>query len=74
MLRRRIVVVVLFSALLGGCVSSLLARKVVAPPNKSGIKALFADSAIIQHAPQAFSGVWKVRVGPPAADLVSPGP
>jgi pimeloyl-ACP methyl ester carboxylesterase len=70
MVRHRIFLVALVSTLLVGCVSSLLARKVVAPPNKSGIKALFADSAIIQHAPQAFADVWRVRVGPPAADLV----
>jgi pimeloyl-ACP methyl ester carboxylesterase len=47
----------------------LLARKVVAPPNKSGIKALFADSSVVRHAPLAFTEVWKVRVGPPAADI-----
>lgn len=70
MARLRILCAGLAAVLLAGCVSSLLAHKVVAPPNKSGIKALFADSAIIQHAPDAFADVWKVRVGPPRADIV----
>ncbi|HUQ09300.1 MAG TPA: alpha/beta hydrolase [Steroidobacteraceae bacterium] len=56
--------------MLSGCVSSLLARKVVAPPNKSGIKALFEDSVIIRNAPLAFTDVWKVHAGPPPADIV----
>jgi pimeloyl-ACP methyl ester carboxylesterase len=55
--------------LASGCVSSLLARKVVAPPNQSGVKALFADSPLIAHAPEAFSETWKVRVPRPAADI-----
>jgi pimeloyl-ACP methyl ester carboxylesterase len=55
--------------LLTGCVSSLLAHKVVAPPNKSGIKPLFADSDIVKHAPDAFAATWTVDVGPPAAKI-----
>ena len=55
--------------LLGGCVSSLLANKVVAPPNKSGIKPLFADWDILKHAPEVFAEAWTVKVGPPAARL-----
>lgn len=70
MRRFLVLLFVLLATLLAGCVSSLLARKVVAPPNKSGIKALFADSAVVQHAPQAFADVWRVRVGPPPADIV----
>lgn len=54
---------------LAGCVSSMLARKVVAPPNKSGIKALFSDSSIVRRAPEAFTGVWKVRAPGPPADI-----
>jgi pimeloyl-ACP methyl ester carboxylesterase len=63
--------------LLTGCVSSLLARKVVAPPNKSGIKPLFADWEVLKHAPEAFADTWSVQVGPPAAQIsvaaVEPG-
>jgi pimeloyl-ACP methyl ester carboxylesterase len=51
------------AALLAGCVSTMLARKVVAPPNQGGIKALFADSPLIRNAPTAFAETWKVRVG-----------
>ncbi len=70
MTRLRLLVVASTATLLVGCVSSLLARKVVAPPNQSGIKALFTDSVIIQNAPTAFTEVWRVRAGPPAADIV----
>jgi pimeloyl-ACP methyl ester carboxylesterase len=51
------------AALLAGCVSSVLARKVVAPPNQSGIRPLFADSPLVRNAPIAFADTWKVRVG-----------
>jgi pimeloyl-ACP methyl ester carboxylesterase len=60
---------VLCAAALCGCVSSLLARKVVAPPNKSGIPGLFADSAAVRHAPDAFAAEWRVPVGRPRAEL-----
>jgi pimeloyl-ACP methyl ester carboxylesterase len=62
-------VAVLVSGLLAACVSSMLARKVVSPPNKSGIKALFSDSPIIAHAPDAYADRWKVRVAEPPADI-----
>ncbi len=66
----RLATVTLCALLAAGCVSSMLARKVVAPPNKSGIKALFADSPVIAHAPDVFSEVWRVRVAHPPADIV----
>jgi pimeloyl-ACP methyl ester carboxylesterase len=61
--------IALAASLLAGCVSSILARKVVAPPNQSGMKALFADSPIITHAPLAFAETWKVAVGRPPAEI-----
>jgi pimeloyl-ACP methyl ester carboxylesterase len=66
----RIVAVACCALVAAGCVSSMLARRVVAPPNKSGVKALFADSPVIAHAPDAFSEVWRVRVANPPADIV----
>jgi pimeloyl-ACP methyl ester carboxylesterase len=63
--------------LLSGCVSAMLAKQVVAPPNKSGIKPLFADLEILKHSPEAFAQTWTVPVGPPAARIavasVEPG-
>jgi len=63
--------------LLAGCVSTLLAHKVVAPPNKSGIPPLFVDWDAVKQAPVAFAETWTVKVGPPAATLsmasVEPG-
>jgi pimeloyl-ACP methyl ester carboxylesterase len=65
------------AVLCAGCVSSLLARKVVAPPNKSGIKPLFADLELLKHSPEAFAQTWTVNVGPPGARIavasVEPG-
>jgi hypothetical protein len=70
MFRLGILLTVFTASLLSGCVSSLLARKVVAPPNKSGIDALFEHSPVVQHAPEAFAETWKVRVASPPADIV----
>jgi pimeloyl-ACP methyl ester carboxylesterase len=47
----------------------MLAHKVVAPPNKSGIKPLFADWDILKHAPEAFTDSWVVNAGPPPAKI-----
>lgn len=63
------VALALAGLLLGGCVSSILAHKVVAAPNKSGIKPLFADWDVLKHAPDAFASTWTVDVGPPRARI-----
>ena len=55
--------------MLSGCVSSILAHKIVAPPNKSGIKPLFADLDILRRAPDAFADTWVVPIRQPRADL-----
>jgi pimeloyl-ACP methyl ester carboxylesterase len=55
--------------LLSGCVSSMLASKVVAPPNRSGIKPIFWDSPIVALAPEAFSATWFVTIKQPAARI-----
>lgn len=47
----------------------MLARKIVAPPNKSGVRPLFADWEILARAPEAFAATWTVDVGPPAAKI-----
>jgi pimeloyl-ACP methyl ester carboxylesterase len=45
----------------------MLAKRVVAPPNKSGIRPLLADWEILKRAPQAFDATWTVDApGPPA--------
>src|SRR5215204_1251635 len=62
---------------LAGCVSSVLAHKVVSPPNKSGVRPLFADLELIKRAPDAFADTWLVAVAQPRADIavaaVEPG-
>jgi pimeloyl-ACP methyl ester carboxylesterase len=68
MLERNIVVVLVAVALCG-CVSSVLARRVVASPNRSDIKALFADSPIVANAPVAYADTWTVRAPGPDAIL-----
>jgi pimeloyl-ACP methyl ester carboxylesterase len=69
MSRSNTLLIALLASLLAGCVSSILARKVVAPPNQSGMKALFADSPLVTNAPLAFADTWKVRVGGNPADI-----
>ena len=59
----------LCSLALSGCVSGILAHKVVAPPNKSGIRPLFADLDILKHAPDAFAETWTVPIAKPRADI-----
>src|SRR5690348_7868787 len=63
--------------LLAGCVSSMLAKQVVAPPNKSGIKPIFWNSPVVAHGPEAYAETWKIHVSEPPADLavasVEPG-
>jgi pimeloyl-ACP methyl ester carboxylesterase len=61
--------VALLACCLAGCVSTLLAHKVVAPPNQGRIPALFADSPAIRKAPQAFAATWQVTVAAPAARI-----
>jgi pimeloyl-ACP methyl ester carboxylesterase len=65
------------AVLCAGCVSGVLARKVVAPPNQSGIKPLFGDLEILRHSHAAYANTWTLDVGPPAATLalasVEPG-
>jgi pimeloyl-ACP methyl ester carboxylesterase len=54
---------------LTGCVSSILAHRIVAPPNKSGIKPLFFDLDILKRAPEAFAQTWMVPITQPRADI-----
>jgi len=65
----RLLLLALVALPLAGCVSSILAHKVVAPPNKSGIKPMFADLEILKHAPDAFASTWTVSVAQPRADI-----
>ena len=69
MSRLRILLTAVGAFALAGCVSSILARKVVSPPNKSGIKPLFADLAILKRAPDAFADSWIVPIAHPRADI-----
>lgn len=63
--------------LLAGCVSTMLAQQVVAPPNKSGIKPIFWDSPVVARGPIAYAETWKIHMAEPPADIavssVEPG-
>ena len=69
MIVRRILAALLCALPLTACVSSMLAHKIVAPPNKSGIRPLFEDSDVIRHAPDAFAAQWMVDVPQPPAKI-----
>lgn len=70
MSRLKLLTVCLTSSLLAACVSSMLARKVVSPPNRSGMPPLFGDTEIVKNAPLAFEDVWTIKVPKPPADIV----
>src|SRR5687767_12910850 len=57
------------AASLCGCVSSMLARQLASPPNKSGMTALFADTPIVEHGPLAYRESWTVEVADPPARI-----
>ena len=69
MLRIRILAALLSALPLAGCVSSMLAHTIVAPPNKSGMQPLFEDSPMIKHAPDAFADQWLVDIAQPRAQI-----
>lgn len=60
------------AALVTGCVSSIVAHKVVAPPNRSGIKGFGSDWEVVKRAPGAYREAWTVTSDdPPAAIAVA---
>jgi pimeloyl-ACP methyl ester carboxylesterase len=69
MLRLRIFMAAIGALALAGCVSTILARKIVAPPNKSGIQPMFSNLMILKHAPDAFADVWTLAIAQPPAHI-----
>jgi pimeloyl-ACP methyl ester carboxylesterase len=67
--RLRTLLLTLSVIVLCGCVSTLLAHKVVAPPNKSGIEPLFSDWEILKHGPEAYRAQWVVDIKTPPAKI-----
>lgn len=65
----RIVLTLICAASLGGCVTATLARQLSTSPNRSGMKALFADSPIVKHGPVAYHESWTVDVPAPSARI-----
>lgn len=60
-----------------GCVSSILAKKAVTAPNQQRPPRVVRDAAYAKRMDQVYTQAWRVRVGPPAAELsvavVEPG-
>jgi pimeloyl-ACP methyl ester carboxylesterase len=49
------------AAFLPGCVSGILARKIVTAPNQTGLRAMGADEAVLKHAEGAYKERWMVE-------------
>jgi pimeloyl-ACP methyl ester carboxylesterase len=66
-----------WSLLSAGCVSSILAGIAVKAPNRQQTPRAVADPDYARRFDQLYSQAWRVRVGPPAAELsvavVEPG-
>ena len=73
----RAAVLVLLSLVLSGCVSSMLARRIVEAPNRAGVPPMTKDPKLVELLAKTFGQAWRLPVGPPAADLaiavVEPG-
>lgn len=54
---------------LSGCVSGMLATMAVAPPNKEHPPRAVRDAAFAQRVDALYTQSWRVKVGPPAAEL-----
>jgi pimeloyl-ACP methyl ester carboxylesterase len=68
----RLILMLVCTASVVGCASSMLARQLATPPNRSGMKALFADTPIVVHGPMAYRESWTVGItDPPARIAVS---
>lgn len=79
-LRRCLIIVSAVSVIplaLSGCVSAILAKKIVTAPNRSGLHAMGSDSPLLQLAPGAYQETWRLPVASPSAELavavISPG-
>jgi pimeloyl-ACP methyl ester carboxylesterase len=62
-------ILILACVALSGCASTMLARQLASAPNRSGMKALFADSPIVAHGPVAYGESWTVDVADPPARI-----
>lgn len=55
--------------LLSGCVSSILAKRAVTAPNQQRPPRVVWDADYARHVDQLYTQVWRVKVGPPAAEI-----
>jgi len=53
-----------------GCVSQTLARRIVSAPNRQGSLEQVVDPKIMAVADRAYAMNWRMKVGPPAAELM----
>jgi pimeloyl-ACP methyl ester carboxylesterase len=73
----RAAIVALLSLSLSGCVSTLLAKRIVQAPNRRGVPQMTKDPKAVESLAKTYAQTWRIRVGPPAAELavavVDPG-
>jgi len=55
--------------LLSGCVTQLLATRIVAAPNRGGLPEQFRDPKALAESDTYYMAAWRSSVGPPMAEL-----
>lgn len=55
--------------LLSGCVTQMVAKRIVTAPNRSGVSGQFGDPKLLATADAVYLDAWRAPVGPPSAEL-----
>jgi pimeloyl-ACP methyl ester carboxylesterase len=55
--------------LLSGCVTQMLATRIVAAPNRDGLPRPFRDPKVLAGSDAFYIEIWRSAVGPPTAEL-----
>jgi pimeloyl-ACP methyl ester carboxylesterase len=73
----RAAILALLSLILSGCVSTLLAKRIVQAPNRRGVPQMTKDPKAVEFLAKTFAQTLRIPVGPPPAELavavVEPG-
>ncbi len=69
LVRAAILPALLGAALLPGCASSILARRMVTAPNRQSVPQVVGDPRVAERFDRTYAQAWRVPVGPPAAEL-----
>ena len=63
--------IALLSVSLTACTTHVLAKRIVTPPNKSGMRAFGWDWDVVNHGPDAYREQWLIETKDPPAKLAA---